>query len=126
MMKVFKNIIYGKAPKIVRKGIITGRYSPETKRRITTRLNQLLDSYDFIKVGKTGSPEVRVDQKDYRGTYQKMILLYKSKSDVNISNYEREYINRFYDDLENVSKASGGKMRSYNGFYYLYVVVKNN
>jgi len=119
-MKFLKNIIYGKAPKIISKGIITGRYSPETKRRITIRLNQLLNSYEFVKVGKTGSPEVRVDQKDYRGSYHKMVLLYKSRSSINVSNYEREYINRFYDDLENVSRASGGRMRSYNGFYYLY------
>ena len=52
-----------------------------------------------------------------------MFLLYESTSKNYVQHYEAYYIDRFYDQLQNKAKGSGGKMKSYNGLYYLYAVV---
>jgi hypothetical protein len=122
----FRTLWHGAAPEIANELLISGRQDSNTQRKLTTNIKWLIENYDNVKIGKSGDTEIRTDQKDYRGTYTYMYLLYESTSRANVQHYEAYYIDRFYDHIDNIAKGSGGKMRSYNGYYYLYAVVADN
>lgn len=91
-------------------------------KHIYKSIYNLLDEYDDLKIGKTGDAYIRKTYDDYNGNYDSMYLIAKSKNRHLISDFERDTIKKFYDYTDNISRASGGKMKSYNGYYYLYVV----
>ncbi len=100
----------------------TNRDNNNTYNYVCNCIQDILDEYKSIKIGKTGNPKNRITQKDYNGQYSKMFLILKSKKRSLISNMERESIREydFYND--NISMLSGGRMSSPDGYYYLYVV----
>lgn len=126
--KFWKDFWHGEKPKVVDKNCATGHVSPILKARITKHINSILKGCTKYKIGKTGDSYIRTDKQDYRGSYHEMHLLYKSTSRDYVSELEEYYIEKCIDDEDNKNqnkriKAPGKKMYSYDGYYYLYLVV---
>ncbi len=70
---------------------------------------------------------IRIDKKDYRKDYDYMYLIFRSKKAYEISDLEVRYIQKYKilqpDKIDNISETKANNMISYDGFYYLYVVV---
>ena len=109
---------------------ITGIINSGLKRKITISINNIIkqESINAFKIGKTGDAQIRTDKKDYRADYSTMYLLYKSTSKENISSIEVDYIKKYKkthkDKIDNIIEHKAGKMFSYDGYYYLYIVVR--
>jgi hypothetical protein len=98
------------------------------KWKITYRVNKIIKDHgeDKHKFGKSGHPPYRVTMEDYRSEpYTKMFLLYQSTSADEISQLEVHYIKKYkkLKLVENKSETPNHKMVSYEGKYYLYLVV---
>ena len=120
--------IAGKRPEVVHDDFCTGRITPSLKRTITNKISALLNVYDYLKIGKTGDHWVRTDFEDYRGNFSHMYLIYRSSSTAFVSELEELYIAKFLAShpeqvLNRRIKSPGKKMVSFDGYYYLYVVV---
>jgi len=124
----WRSFWHGPRPGVVHDDFCTGRINQKLKRRLTIKINALLNVWDFMKIGKTGDSYIRSDMVDYRGTYDHMYLLYRSKSKDFVSQLESHYIRKFSKthpaQIENIQLHSGGGMSTYDGYYYLYAVVR--
>lgn len=103
--------------------IETSKNNDDTWEHVCQAIEEILDEYDDIKIGKTGNPSNRVLDPKYQQKYEIMFLIVASKKSKLISDLERESIRAYYDELDNISTLSGGKMRTPDGYYYLYIVV---
>lgn len=123
--KFWKTFWNGEKPKINEDYCLKGRVSPELKRKITINLKNIIAQSSKYKIGKTGDAYIRTDKNDYRNGYNKMYLIFKSKSDSIVSELEENYIAKFIEDEKNDNKrvkSPGKGMYSYDGYYYLYIV----
>jgi hypothetical protein len=125
--KFVKDFWNGSKPTIVVEHCVTGRINPLLKRKITANINSILRHHKYFKIGKTGDAYIRSDKNDYRNDYNHMYLIYKSSSNIFVSELEEHYIEKFQlshpDSIKNIRvKAPGKKMFSYDGHYYLYLV----
>jgi hypothetical protein len=98
------------------------------KHRVTRRTNLIINEHagKNHKFGKSGQPPQKADKDEYRkAPYSKMYLLYKSKNPDHVSELEVYYIKRYkhLKKNDNVSEALNHGMRSYDGHYYLYLVI---
>lgn len=122
----WKGFWNGEKPKQNSDNIVTGHYNANTKRAITQRINNIIDDSKSIKIGKTGNSDLRSDFNDYRAIYKEMHLIYKSSSEEYISTAEEDYIKKFSKShaskIDNKTDKRVGKMYSYDGYYYMYVV----
>ena len=86
----------------------------------------MLKTVSQIKTGVTGDTLVRMDADDYRNGWDFVIFAYKTKSKPKIIDYEVEFIKKFLKDcpekVMNISTNKAGRLTTYNGFYYIYVV----
>jgi hypothetical protein len=108
LFNFFKDLLYGEAPIVDDSLLIGGHKNSNTQRVLTKNINDLISGYKYLKIGKSGDADIRADQKDYRGNYSKMYLLYQSTSKSYVQHYEAYYIDRFYKQIQNVAKGSGG------------------
>ena len=123
--QLYRNIIVGKKPSIDHRTYLyaSNKISLAANQHIAESIENILDDFQYIKIGKTGYPAKRIDQKDYRkAPYEVMFLVLKSKDRNVISHYEELFINEFYDENDNKSRRSHGYMHTPNGYFYLYVV----
>ncbi len=125
--KFFRTLWLGKPPKLVGKSAVTGHLTnPATKRKVTMRINEILKIADVIKIGATGDTLSRMDKEDYRGNWEFVSRVYKTKSLERAKEYEVELIKKFKksypSQVKNISEAKAGRLTTYNGFYYIYVV----
>ncbi|MBL7813542.1 MAG: hypothetical protein JNL70_00960 [Saprospiraceae bacterium] len=105
---------------------VTGHKNSITQRKISLLVNQLLNTHgNRFKIGKTCQADRRINQKDYRYTYTKMYLLYKSQSPAYVSHYENLYITKHFENEknDNETKISVGRPCSFANSYYVYLVV---
>ncbi len=129
-MDEFWRKIWNGSPPQIEDIAITGIINSELRRKITISINNIInqESINACKIGKTGDARIRTDQKDYRADYSKMYLLYKSTSKGNISSIEVDYIKKYKkthkDKIDNIIEHKAGRMFSYDGYYYLYIVVR--
>ncbi|WP_299135489.1 hypothetical protein [uncultured Tenacibaculum sp.] len=117
----------GKPPKLVGKTAITGRISnPQTKSKVTKRINELLGKASVIKIGVMGDTEVRMDGVDYRNNFEYVTRIYKTTSKEIARNYEVELIKKFKklcpEKTLNISESKAGRLTTYNGNFYIYIV----
>ena len=125
--KFWRNFWNGKPPKLVGKTAITGRISnPSTKAKVTKRIKEIINNASEIKIGVMGDTEVRMDGKDYRNNFDYVSRVYKTTSKDTARNYEVELIKKFKklypNKVLNKSEARAGRLTTYNGYYYIYVV----
>ena len=122
----FKSIWYGSPPKLVGKTALTGYLNAPTKSRITKRINEILSRSSKIKIGAMGDTSTRMDAKDYRSSFDFVERVFKSSSEDIIKDLEVELIKKFKkshpDKVTNISESRAGRLTSYNGYYYVYVV----
>jgi len=126
--QIYRTVRFGSKPIIDKKTYIytSNKISLAANQHIADSIEDILEHYNRIKIGKTGYPKKRVDYEDYRKSpYEMMFLILKSKDRTIISHYEALFINEFYDVNDNKSQKSGGYMRTKDGYFYLYVVVAN-
>ena len=127
LVEFFRTLWLGKPPELVGKPAVTGHLTnPATKRKVTTRINEILKIADTIKVGASGDTLARMDKQDYRGNWEYVSRVYKTKSLERAKEYEVELIKKFKkshpNQVENISEAKARRLTTYNGFYYIYVV----
>lgn len=93
------------------------------KRNVTSKLNLIIDEYNYFKIGKSGIVGRRGNA--YQD-FDKMYLLCSSSQSDYIENLETYYNNKYFDHSKNknIYKGSAGRMSAADGLYYLYVVVK--
>jgi hypothetical protein len=123
-----KTLFIGNAPEINVNYCSKGTVTSGLKSVITKDIELILNNRKGrnYKFGKTGYAPTRVDQDDYRaGTYDEMFLLYESTSEANVSTLEEYYATKYHSRKgnDNIHTHSGGKMRSLDGYYYLYMVI---
>ena len=129
LVKWWRSIFIGDAPEIVHIQCIHGSFpTTQVKSAITRFVNKLLKSNKTsnYKFGKTGQPLSRTDKEDYRlADYSFMFLLYKSKIPSHVESLEKLYSEKYKTDKRNDNKdvQSLGMMKSFDGFYYLYIVI---
>lgn len=119
--------LYGiKPPKLIGKTAITGRLTPSTKTKVTKRINEILTNSSEIKIGVMGDTEVRMDGTDYRSDYDFVTRIFKTKSKEIARDFEVKLIKKFKKShpkkVKNISEAKAGRLTTYNGFYYVYIV----
>ena len=71
-----------------------------------------------FKIGITGDPEQR--SAVYDETYDRMIVLYETKSEKNARNFERRLIDFYREHCDNERRGGGGRLGGPP--FYLYVV----
>lgn len=117
---------YGEAPKLIGSKAITGYLNAPTKRKVTIRINSIIEKSSEIKIGIMGDTFVRMDDKEYRKKFEFVERVYKSTSKESIRQYEVELIKKFKkshpDIVLNVSETLAQRLTTYNGSYYIYVV----
>jgi len=125
----WRSFWHGKQPEIEEE-FIDGEINSDLKRKLTIKINKIINDSNTtaIKIGKTGDALIRTDFTDYRGSYSVMKLIYRSENPINVSKLEKHYILKYTSShrakIDNIQKHSGGKMYSYDGYYFLYVVVR--
>ena len=121
-----RDVIYGKSPKLTGSKSITGLLTPVTKRKVTMRVNNILETAINIKIGVMGDTDVRMDDKKYRKNFEFVERIYKSTSKESIRQYEVELIKKFKkshpEKVLNISETLASRLTTYNGFYYVYIV----
>lgn len=127
LAEFFRTLWFGKAPQLVGKPAITGHLTNSaTKRKVTMRLNEILNIADIIKIGVSGDTDARMDKDDYRGSWEYVSRVYKTTSIERAKDYEVELIKKFKkshpNQITNISETRAGRLTTYNGFYYIYVV----
>jgi hypothetical protein len=123
----WKTLWNGEPPKLVGKTAITGRLTnPTTKSNVTKRINEILNIASEIKIGMMGDTEVRMDGKDYRNDFDYVTRVYKTTSKEVARDYEVELIKKYKkshpNKVLNISEARAGRLTTYNGSFYVYVV----
>ena len=104
---------------------ITGRKSPELQRKLSRKINGLLQEHRYTKIGKTANADVRFRKEDYK-SYHTMYLVYATSSKNYIAHYESLFIKKFMDRLDNQHHHSTGRVPDVKPIcYYLYVVVED-
>ena len=124
---MLRDLWLGESPKLVRKKPFTGLLNNSTiKRNITNRIKKVINISDSIKIGVMGDTSVRMDAKDYRANYDYVIQIYKTKSREFARNLEVTLIKKFKkehpDKVDNKSTSRAGRLTTYTGYYYIYVV----
>ena len=73
-----------------------------------------------------GDTSVRMDAIDYRKNYDYVVRIYKTKSKETARNLEVALIKKFQKEypikVDNKSTSRAGRLTTYTGFYYIYVV----
>ena len=124
----FRNFWYGNPPKLTCSKAITGRLSnEEVVKQIHKRVASILKNSVKAKIGVMGDTDVRMDDKVYRRDFVFVERIFKSKSKETIRDLEVALIKKYkrsaYKNiLLNISEAKAGRLTTYNGFYYVYVV----
>lgn len=118
---------YGKPPKLIGKSPVTGLLNNSIiKREITTRIKNVLKISNSIKIGVMGDTSVRMDALDYRENYDYVVRIYKTSSEETARNLEVLLIKKFKKEypnkVDNISTSKAGRLTTYNGFYYIYIV----
>ncbi|MHB1105403.1 MAG: hypothetical protein ACYCZ2_03485 [Lutibacter sp.] len=73
--------------------------NPIVKRKITTRIKNVLKISNSIKIGVMGDTSVRMDAVDYRENYDYVVRIYKTKSKEAARNIEVALIKKFICSL---------------------------
>ncbi len=123
----WKTFWNGNPPKLIGKRAITGRLTNRsTKSNVTKRINEILNIASEIKIGVMGDTEVRMDGKDYRNAFEYVTRVYKTTSKEVARDYEVELIKKYKkshpNKVLNISEARAGRLTTYNGNFYIYVV----
>lgn len=121
------DLCYGKPPRLIGKSPVTGSLNNLiVKREITSRIKNVLKISNSIKIGVMGDTSVRMDALDYRGNYDYVVRIYKTSSEEMARNLEVLLIKKFKKDypykVDNISTSKAGRLTTYNGFYYIYIV----
>ena len=123
LLRLIKKLVFNLEPELDKRYLKTFyKLDRNIYKHSYNSVYRILDHHRKVKIGKSGDAIIRKSYNDYKGNYSKMYLLARSKNPELISRLEKDCIKKFYNENENISRASGGKMRTYNGFYYLYVV----
>ncbi len=127
LAEIWRTLWNGKPPKLIGKTAITGRITnPSTKSKVTKRINGVLAESSEIKIGVMGDTEVRMDGEDYRDGFDFVTRVYKTKSKETARLYEVELIKKYKkshpDKVLNISESKAGRLTTYNGDFYIYVV----
>lgn len=108
--------------------VVTGMVGRKTKIAITKNINSIIEDCNSFKIGKTGDSYIRADQNDYRKDYVNIYLLFKTTSKENVSLIEEHYIKKYMKShpskIDNITFKRAGKLYSYDGFYYTYIVTR--
>ncbi len=126
-----KDIRIGEKPCIetcfcIENNILNNGIKSSITKKIELIINHKTNKKKTFKFGKTGHPNIRTDQNDYRANpYLFMYLLFKTTNKTHIESLEIYYSKKYYYHKRNANydTKSLGKMRSYDGFYYLYLVI---
>jgi hypothetical protein len=78
---------------------------------------------DCFKIGITNNPERRW-RESYKEVYDKMLVVYCSKSRNHVTRLEYEIVNHNWDHCDNVRAGGGGGIAKDSSYFYLYVVVR--
>ena len=126
LAEIWRTLWNGKPPKLVGKTAITGVLIPATKSKVTKRINEILLDAKEIKIGVMGDTEVRMDGKDYRNDFDYVTRVYKTTSKEKAKLYEVELIKKYKKShpkkVKNISEARAGRLTTYTGSFYVYVV----
>lgn len=79
------------------------------------------DRVRYFKIGITNNPERRFQQ-EYAGSYDKMIVVYKSSSINSVSDLEDQLVEHNKELCDNIVAGGGGNYG--DPPYFLYVVIK--
>jgi len=92
------------------------------KGRAKRKINKIIQKWSNFKIGKTGQPDGRMSSYEYK----RMFLLFASKSPEVISAMEAYLNNAYIEHFKNDNQKGGsaGKMKSDDGYYFVYVVVR--
>ena len=119
---------YGSAPKPVKKRPISGLINQTTRCRITRHVKEVVATAKWFKIGVTGDTLARMDKVDYRQEYERVARVYKTASKEAAINLEVELIKKFQklypDRIANTSTSRAGRLTTYNGYYFVYIVFK--
>ncbi len=126
-LEFWKTFWNGEPPELKGAKAITGRLTNKNvKSNVTVRIKEILEQASEIKIGVMGDTEVRMDSSDYRNNFKFVNRVYKTTSKETAIKYEVELIKKFKkshaDKVKNISEARAGRLTTYNGFYYIYVV----
>lgn len=122
-----RDLWYGKPPKLIGKSPVTGFINNLiVKKQITARIKNVIKISSSIKIGVMGDTSVRMDALDYRGNYDYVVRIYKTSCKETARNLEVLLIKKFKkeypDKVDNISTSKAGRLTTYNGFYYIYIV----
>jgi hypothetical protein len=98
-----------------------GNILPTILRRISafTRCGKV----DYFKIGITNNPERRWNE-SYKGFYDRMLVVYCSKSRKHVSRLEYEVVNHNWNYCDNSISGGGGRIAKDSSYFYLYVVIR--
>jgi hypothetical protein len=99
---------------------ISGHYSGISL-RLKIRAGKIARKWSYPKVGITCNPEARWHRYSAETEYNKMYVLYETRSLAYVRDAERELIEHLKDIVENLVGGGGGNWGSPP--YYVYVVV---
>jgi len=116
-------------PEIVGSKPIEGEINSITKAKITKKINSILATSKNAKIGVTGDVWVRMDETlngSYRGVYECVQEIYRSKKGKLVAQLEVDYIKKYQKDknkkIDNVSTNIAPRLTSYDGFFRIYLV----
>jgi len=95
----------------------------DLRRSISARVRQ--DRCASFKLGITDNPERRMRR--YEGSYDEMVLLYRSTTHDHVAQLEDEYVTSYSDKLDscdNIRRGGGGRYNDDSPVFYLYLVIK--
>jgi hypothetical protein len=117
---------HGKPPKLVGRRAVTGKMSPQLKRRVIGRIKEIVENATAVKIGVTGDTYVRMDCPKYREKFHFVQRVFRTTSEQLAIAFEVYLIDKFKkscpEKVLNISNIPAGRLTSYNGFYYVYVV----
>jgi len=124
---ILRDLWLGSAPKVIKSEPITGNYTHlRTKKEVHKRINAIIRKSERIKIGVMGNLIARMDAEDYRTEWYNVECVYKTNSYENARSFEvgliKKYKKRNPKIVKNVSEAKAGRLTTYTGEYFIYVV----
>lgn len=83
-------------------------------------------NYNYVKIGITSNPQKRFKQhqESCKYNWERMVVVYVTKSPKNANYIEKWFINNRYDDL--VNEWTGYSPMCNSDFYYVYILLGNH
>lgn len=102
--------------------IVTGRISDDFKKLFNRKIAQYITRANELKVGITSrNPKIRFEEHLKDKDWERMVVLYKTTSVLNVKTLERFLIDNYFDYLTNEVGGGGGDL-SNGGLCFLYII----